>query len=444
MTMPLLLTYLRDRIGLNPDSLGAGVVPDAVARRMRALNLRNLEVYVSQATTLPHELQALVDEIVVPETWFLRGGELFAYLANHVLGWKTSPPAGRASTPFRVLSVPCSTGEEPYSLALALAERGLLSAAAIDGADLSMRNLTLAQEACYGEFSFREMPSDLRQRYFRPGARGWEISAELRSAVRFLWGNLVDPLFLAGEAPYDLIFCRNLLIYLHASARQQALANLERLLVADGLLCMGHAEPLDLTDGRYQRVGPDSFFLYRRVRERPRLPAPGAQSAVDRTPKSGGRRPEKPISSTPVGLLGPSPDRRPEPLEQRPRVRTPVAVPAPLAPAEARQSPRREDALTQARERADAGKLAEAMSLCERELAQGRPSADLFSLMGVIHQARHAPDEAGACFRKALYLHPHHAEALMHLLLLCQQQGDQVQAELLRRRLERVRAGGEA
>jgi chemotaxis protein methyltransferase WspC len=100
--------------------------------------------------------------------------------------------------------------------------------------------------------------------------------------------------------------------------------------------------------------------------------------------------------------------------------------------------------LAQARSQADAGQLGEALALCQAQLAGGGVSANLYSLLGVIHEARHEPAEALRCFRKALYLRPDHREALMHLMLLCQQQGNIAQAELLRRRLERLGPGGEA
>ena len=102
----------------------------------------------------------------------------------------------------------------------------------------------------------------LKARYFRPVPGGWEIDSGLRERVRFRQGNLVEPGFLTAAPPYDLVFCRNLFIYLHPPARRQALQALERLVAADGLLCMGHAEPLE--PARWRPTGPAGSFLYRR------------------------------------------------------------------------------------------------------------------------------------------------------------------------------------
>src|SRR5262249_5758451 len=148
---------------------------------------------------------------------------------------------------YRVLSVPCSTGEEPYSLALALLEAGVApSSWQIDAVDLSPRHIERAGRGVFGEFSFRQTPPELRQRYFRRIAAGWEPEPALRALVRFRQGNLLAAFFLAGEEPFDLIFCRNLFIYLLPAARRRALETLDRLLAAEGWLCMGHAEPIEL------------------------------------------------------------------------------------------------------------------------------------------------------------------------------------------------------
>jgi chemotaxis protein methyltransferase WspC len=100
--------------------------------------------------------------------------------------------------------------------------------------------------------------------------------------------------------------------------------------------------------------------------------------------------------------------------------------------------------LARARQQADGGQLDEALATCQMHLSQSSPSADAFSLLGVIHQARRESDEAVRCFQRALYLEPAHRDALTHLMLLCQEQGDYAQAERLRRRLDRPVSGGEA
>ena len=100
--------------------------------------------------------------------------------------------------------------------------------------------------------------------------------------------------------------------------------------------------------------------------------------------------------------------------------------------------------LVRAREQADCGKLGEALATCRTYLSRTSPSAEAFSLLGVIHQARREKDKAVRCYQQALYLEPGHRDALTHLMLLCREQGDHAQAERLRRRLDRPALGGEA
>jgi chemotaxis protein methyltransferase WspC len=391
---------LRERIGLEPESLGVGVLPRAVESRMRALGLTAAAEYASRLAEDRQEFQSLVDAVTVPETWFFRGGEVFAFLVKHIAGVVQRQPPGE---PYGILSVPCSTGEEPYTLALALVEAGVpASAWRIDGVDLNARLIERARQGRFGDFSFRQTAPELRQRYFRPVDGTWELAPAIRSLVRFTQGNLLAPFFLDGEKPFDLVFCRNLLIYLHAAARRYTLDTLDRLLAPQGLLCMGHAEPLNLLDSRFERTGPEGAFLYRR-------PAVRAQDP------------------------------------QRATVASPRPEPAPLPVAGFRSASQVPvDLLAQARRQADAGHLDEALAICQAHLKRCGPSPDLFGLMGVLHQARRVNAEAAQCFQWALYLDPGHRESLTHLMLLCREQGDHRQAERLRRRLERVAPEGEA
>jgi chemotaxis protein methyltransferase WspC len=235
---------------------------------------------------------------------------------------------------------------------------------------------------------------------------GWELLSSLRQSVRFQVGNLLDPRLLILEPPSDLVFCRNLFIYLTPAARRLALVNLTRLMAADGLLCLGHAEPLPPDENRFERTGPDHYFLYRRTT--------GQKESGVRRQESGIRspRPEARSSLTPDSCL--------------------------LTPDSCLLTPDREELLARARREADAGQFDQAVELCR--LSEGRfgPSAEAYCLMGLVHQARQDRGAALQSFRKALYLEPDHREALVHLMLLYQVQGEHAQAALLRRRLERL------
>jgi len=204
-----------------------------------------------------------------------------------------------------------------------------------------------------------------------------------------------------------LVFFRNLLIYLTPAARQRALAVLARLVTPGGLLCLGHAEPLDTDDPRFSRTGPDGYFLYRRIPLNPSRTAPVYVKADVSSAQGSNKGQVANVSPRDGAALTP------------PRV--------PLA-----------ELLAQARQQADNGELGPALKACHAAMERFGPSADLYSLLGIIHQARQDYEQARQSFRKALYLDPGQREALLHLMLLCQQQGDQKQAALLRKRLQRL------
>ncbi len=408
MPLNLLLNLVRERLGLNPESLSPSVIPSAAETRMRELGLDDLSAYAALALESAAQFQALVEHIVVAETWFFRGGELFNDLAGRLQ--ELSLTAHRSA---RVLSVPCSTGEEPYSLAMALVERGVASKHwHVDAVDVSERQLAKARAGRYGELSFRQIVPGLRKRHFEPVGRLWQLRADVRDTVHFRVANVVDPIFLHSEQPYDLILCRNLFIYLHATARAQALENLHRLLLPEGLLCVGHAEPLDAGERRFQRIECPGAFLYRRRTASPRpaaRPTPFLQSVLP-------------------------------PLPPRVSASAPAAAAAPVG-VSASGPANHANALAEARRFADAGVLSEALAVGEALLQESGPSAEVYGLLGLVHQARREPDEARRCFEKALYLRADDEVALTHLMLLYRQQGETARANLLENRLRRIETG---
>jgi chemotaxis protein methyltransferase WspC len=307
-----------------------------------------------------------------------------------------------------VLSVPCSTGEEPYSLALTLDDAAIgPDRWDILGVDLSGQAIEHARQARYSGLAFRELTEEQRARWFRAEGSIWRLHVAACKRVRFQTGNLTDPAFLREERPFDAILCRNLLIYLNTAASGKALAALDRLLAANGTLCLGHAEPWGLVHERFQRVGDEGLFLF--VRRRGKREEPRREM-----------------------------NWQPQPIPPRP-VPAPVTVVAPAPTPNVAAG-----GLAEARRLADLGDLNSALERCRQVLKLEPPSADALALTGVVHLARREANEALICLRKALYLEPDHREALEHLLVLSAQLGDQAQARLLRQRLERVREGGKS
>ncbi|MBL8113634.1 MAG: hypothetical protein JNK60_12165 [Acidobacteria bacterium] len=261
---PTVDELLTREIGLDPAAIGDVAIDLALRSRMKALGVSSEESYLSRLALGPAERHALVEEVVVGETWFFREKAAFALLVAFARRRRMESPA----RPLRILSAPCATGEEPYSAAMALLDAQLPeSAFEIDAVDVSAHALAAAEAGVYGPRSSRDAPVPLH--HLRETAAGRSmVSPRVRSRVRFLRGNLVDPLFLAGTAPYDAVFCRNVLIYMTKGARRTVLDHLVRLVAPGGILFMGHAEAVNLMDPRWRPSdGPPEAFAFVRAAE---------------------------------------------------------------------------------------------------------------------------------------------------------------------------------
>jgi chemotaxis protein methyltransferase CheR len=204
--------------GLAAGAAALGVEPDALARRVVVRD--------------PQALAALVEHAAVLETAFWRHPEQLAAVARLV--------AARPG-PARIWSAGCATGEEPYSVAIALLEEGRRGAGdAIVGTDLSSRGLEAARAGGYDDRALRRLPFDAAARWLEPGAPR-RVAPEVRSLVRFERHNLVKDPPPAG-APFDVVLCRNVLIYFAPETAAAVLYRLVAALVPGGVLVLGPVE----------------------------------------------------------------------------------------------------------------------------------------------------------------------------------------------------------
>ncbi len=448
--LPDIEAFLRQKIGLEANSIGSSAIARAVRQRMAECGLPDMPSYLMRLQTSPQELDELIETVIVPETWFFRDREPFNLLSRYVMTeWLPVNPGGV----LRVLSVPCSTGEEPYSIALALLETGLASKNfCIDATDISKKSLIKAQRAVYERNSFRGESVEaaaqekgysgrrlslfaMREKYFVRTAEGYELCDWVRRAVNFSYGNLLDPYFGGDKKYYDVIFCRNLLIYLHSAARKRAIQVLERLLTPKGLLFVGHSETGQLFGTRFVSVRHPLAFAYRKAEV----------GAGEHSLKAAGEKEKLLFSATPhYPWNSPAPTSPPLPIRsQNSTLKSQLSSPAPSAkPSVPSPPPSAEipvsSLLETARSLADRGQLDEAAALCETYLSQNRVSAEAYLLLGEVCQAAGNPEQAEQYFYKAIYLEPNHEEALTHLALLKERCGDFAGAAILRQRIQRL------
>jgi hypothetical protein len=170
----------------------------------------------------------------------------------------------------RVLSLPCATGEEAYSVSIALLDAGLRGARfTVRGVDVSERALGHARRAEYGKNSFRGNDGLLQRGYFEAASGSFRVVDAVREPVSFAKGNVLDA-GLCSPRSCDVVLCRNLLIYLDPAARARALDNLWSWLVDDGLLFAGHAEAVEQMDARFQRLAESNKAVSERTRRETR------------------------------------------------------------------------------------------------------------------------------------------------------------------------------
>ena len=221
-----------------------------LSRRLRDLGLSSYEAYYERVSASPGELIRMLDAVTTNETHFFRERAQFDLLADRVCPELEARAArGLRARTLRIWSAACSTGEEPYSLAMLLHDRLGALGWTIDilASDLSTRVLDHARAAIYRVDRLDQVPEGWVRRYFHRGIGPEEGRARLipalRSMVHFTRINLRDEAW-AADAPYDLIFCRNVLIYFDAPSRRDVLTRMLGRLAPGGLLFLGHAESL--------------------------------------------------------------------------------------------------------------------------------------------------------------------------------------------------------
>ncbi|WP_423194129.1 CheR family methyltransferase [Cupriavidus sp. H18C2] len=400
-------TLLKERIGLDATAIGPAVIARAVETRRLAVGAADPADYWNVLHATPDELQALIEAVVVPETWFFRHREALLALGT----FAAQRVFGDGERLLRVLSLPCSTGEEPYSIAMALFDAGLpADRFRVDAVDVSARALARARAGLYGSNAFRGVPLDFRDRYFAPAPGGYQLSEKVRGQVRLLHGNLVAPGLLASEPPYHFVFCRNLLIYFDVATQQRTVQTLRRLAQPGGLIFVGPAEASLLTREGLASAGvPLAFAFYPEPVARPVVPV--VQSV-------------RPPVAPPV-------------LQSMARATPPAVRPVRMPPPPAVATAKPDDPLASISALADRGELQAATDACGAFLATHASSADGWCLLGVLNDAAGHIADAHAAYRKAVYLDPGHEEALYHLAALLDSEGDATGAHRLRERAQR-------
>lgn len=420
-----ILELIRQKIGLNPESIGSALVEKSVREHMKISGSASVDDYIKMIQGSPAELQRLIESVVISETSFFRNRIPFTTLKNYLKQFVLNKKLER---PIRILCLPCSTGEEPYSIAMSLFDIKIASDQFyICAGDISEQALQFAQAGVYSPYSFRGDDLDYRETYFSKQDNSYILNKEVRDAVHFEYINILSDHFLPGHKPYDIIFCRNLLIYFDDNFKEKAIRALSSRLSEDGVLFVGHAEGAKIP--QYGYIGldyPMSFAFARKeyAQKINNVLNPGNTSNKSYSPPA-------PVPNPAIQPKLFSHARTLTPVETKP-VKKIETVPA------AKQSPVN-DGISQARKLAEKGAFNEVLTICEKLLSEGADSAEVYYLLGQAGESAGNSLMAEEYFKKALYLNADYHEALIHLSLLYDQMGSPEKAATFRKRAERVK-----
>lgn len=377
------------------------------------------EWLLSAPLTRP-QLHVIASHLTIGETYFFREKKAFDALAEHILPELIRGRRGHGQR-LRLWSAACSTGEEPYSLAILV--RQLLPDwqdwnVTILATDINDRFLQKAAAGIYGEWSFRESLPEFKERYFTPTSKGrFAIAPEIKDCVRFVQLNLAQEDLhwpAAGAHGMDIIFCRNVLIYFAAARARKLAENLYHALTEGGWLIVSPSECSQTLFSRFAAVNFPGTILYRKCKVKERgvdPPHPSAPYALDRDTQTAGTPTAPPPSPLPLPLPLPS-----------------AAAVAQASPAGSSQAQEAGAISLQTRALANQGQHADALASSEQWIASDKIDSSAHYVHAMILQEMGAREAARDSLHRAVYLKPDFALAHFALGNLARADARTVQA----------------
>lgn len=387
-------TLIASRLGLDFSKGRQADLKRGLVQACRTSSVSAPETYLAWLATLPDEnteWRRLVGYLTVGETYFFRDRALFEALEQHVLASLIEAYRVQGILRLRLWSAGCATGEEPYSLAILL-DRLLPDLAnwalTILATDINPDALETARRGCYREWSFRETPQWIRDRYFhRRSAETFEVDPAIRGMVTFAPLNLVEesyPAMVTNTSAMDLILCRNVLMYFTREAQRASVIRLQRALLSGGWLVVS---PAEASTDLLHPLAPVNFAGAILYRKEPPFVAPLL-----------------PIWQPEI-VLPELDDSLPFAYSSGDLMTPPLPVTSPDITSD----------LQRAKALADQGRLEEAHELCEAALARDRLDPETHLLLASVCHERGDIPAALEALRRAVYLAPDSASA--HFLL---------------------------
>lgn len=243
----LLRDFIKDYCGIYFDDSSRFLIERRLQRRLKLLlmdDFRDYYRFLLYDRKRDEEIREVIDLLTVNETYFFREQNQLKAFSEEIL--PELRDTNKDKKRLRIWSAGCSTGEEPYTIAILILEYGRFEGWDIEilGSDINQRVLSNARKGVYRRHSFRSTDDYFIKKYFREEEDCFVISDRVKGLVSFSYLNLLDPLKVKLIAPMDVIFCRNVLIYFDYEARKKVIDNFYDRLVEGGYLLLGHAESL--------------------------------------------------------------------------------------------------------------------------------------------------------------------------------------------------------
>jgi chemotaxis protein methyltransferase CheR len=265
----LLCDFLYARTGMHFGESKRYYIDRRVADRMAHRRTDLFSEYFGLLRSDVGEAEQLINSFTVNETYFYREEHQLSCLSHSLLPEIIN--SKRPGDKIRIWSVPCSSGEEPYSIAIWLLENWALVDAyhvEIVGSDIDTDIMAEALDANYGSRAVMRLPKVLVERYFAPVEDGrFRLIDDIRESVTFTPANITDPASVARHGQFDVIFCRNLLIYFDEAARVRCMLTLYNSLVPGGFICLGHSESMSRISERFVTRRFPEAIVYQRPEE---------------------------------------------------------------------------------------------------------------------------------------------------------------------------------
>jgi chemotaxis protein methyltransferase CheR len=262
-----IIDFLSDATGWNLTKMHYDRSKKVIENRVKEKNI-SIEEYQTLVITTrsPQELSFLINHISINQTYFFRDFEQLQSFSDEILPHYIEEKEKENDFNLKILSVACSTGDEPYTLAIILKELLDLKQwnVQIDTFDINSHVLKVAEVGQYKEYNIKDVPFEYKMKYFYFNGNFYELEKNIKDMCTFSEGNVINKSFMRTFRNYDFIFCRNILFYLTKEKQVEAISQFYGNLRKGGFLYLGHAEHLGKVSKAFDIVKTTKRFQYKK------------------------------------------------------------------------------------------------------------------------------------------------------------------------------------